>query len=563
MIHVGYLGFWLTKGGNLNPVQMRLPLGQPVASLISSVSSSNQFSIQSAGAANPTRADVFLPSLERQTAVAEGGTVIRGVFGHESAVAQARIPDDEEDDDPTDEGDGSNFAAPRTPRPVHPPHVGSNKDLPALPPARLPGSGDDKHSWSRFCIFIPEAELALILECLANPDAHGIATKSKLHDRLARYASLQKRDIENGTGPVAVHPKIEKRHLEIVQGVLEYLKTDPQNFRNLRRLELIRDLTQAKIDPELISVEERRDPAWRSQVLEKLNEVILAKDVMRKAVMALKIPEVLDGHKAQNPGAIFYGPPGTGKTILLRAVADVYKKCGYLAFECNVAKMAGIHVNELGHNLDNFIGEALEKARAEQKIAYIFMDEATLAVEKPSGSSVKNYYSAALDVMKKYIGNYPELVFAISTNGALEDFDDALVREMRLEPIHVPPPTIAEKVRLWKFYIGKTGVLKGLTEEQYLILAKAMPKNAQGAAVETLCDKYLGDLILKKHDRDVGHNGGSENFIEDLIMAPLPTRKDVEAEITFESFVEYVKNFDYSKSARDREEKKKRAVGFV
>lgn len=547
----------------MNPVQMRLPLGLPVASSVSSVSSPRQFPVQNAVVSGPGRADVFLPSLGRQTAVAEGGTVIRGVFGHESAVAQARIPDDQDDYDPTDEGDGSNFAAPRTSRPAHPPRrENSGNNFPALPPAGAPVSSDGRLLWSKFCIFIPEADLALILECLQNPDQHGDGVRGRLRHRVLEYAVQQGTQIKLGKVSVAVHPRIQARHMEIVQGVLEYLQS-PLDFSNPKRLQLIRDLTEPKIDSESISTEQRRDPAWRRQVLEKLNEVILSKDVMRKAVMALKVPEVLDGHKAQNPGAIFYGPPGTGKTILLRAVADVYKKCGYLAFECNVAEIAGIHVNELGHRLDEFISGALKKARAEGKIAYIFMDEATLVVAKPTGSSVDDYYSAALDVMKKYVGNFPELVFAISTNGDLEDFNDALVREMRLEPIHVPPPTIAEKVRLWKFYIGKSVLFKGLSEEQYLLLAKAMPKKAQGAAVETLCEKYVNDLILKKHDRDAGPNGGSENFIEDLIAAPLPTRKDVEAEITFESFVEYVKNFDYSRSARDHEEKKKRAVGFV
>lgn len=535
---------------------MRLPLGLPVVS-----SSAKQFSIQNAVISSGGQTDVFLPSLGRQTAVAAGGTVIGGVFGHESAVAQARIPDDLDDYDPTDEGDGSNFAAPRTSRPAHPPRrENSGNNFPALPPAGAPVSGDGRLPWSKFCIFIPEADLALILECLQNPDQHGDGVRGRLRHRVLEYAVQQGMQIKLGKASVAVHPRIEARHREIVRGVLEYLQS-PSDYSNPKRLQLIRDLTQPKIDPEFMSGEERLDPVWRRQMMEQLNEVILSKDVMRQAVMALKITEVLDGQKSKNPGAIFYGPPGTGKTILLRAVADVYKKCGYLAFECNVAKMAEKYVVSLANNLDKFISEALEKAKKEGKIAYIFMDEATLVVKKPDDSSVKSYYETALDVMKKYIGNFPELVFAISTNGDREYFDDALVRNGRLEPIHVPPPTISEKIRLWKFYVGKSGLFRGLSEAQYRTLAKAMPANAQGADVEKLCEKYVNDLILKKHDRDVGPDGGSENFIEDLIAAPLPTRKDVEAEITFESFVEYVKNFDYPSSAS--EAKKRRFMGFV
>jgi hypothetical protein len=231
--------------------------------------------------------------------------------------------------------------------------------------------------------------------------------------------------------------------------------------------------------------------ASNKEILSPLDTVFLDPDVIDNVALRASIPQLIDGEEPSYSGVILYGPAGTGKTVLLRAIAETYKNAGAITQEFNLAEMTDMWVGILGKNLDRKIQETLDQAKKEGKTAFIFLDEATSLVMTVEGStSCKRYYQEALDVLKKYIGNYKELVFGISTNEIPENFDSPLIREGRLEPIKIDFPGKKERKDMWRHFLKEYEVLEELTDKQYEELASAVPKE-QGAFIEEFCRAYL------------------------------------------------------------------------
>lgn len=240
-------------------------------------------------------------------------------------------------------------------------------------------------------------------------------------------------------------------------------------------------------------------PLSRKEILAPLNQVFLKDEVMDRVLIAAGVPELLAGQNVKNNGCILIGPPGTGKTVLERALAKVYEKAGAYAVEVSEAAISESTVGSKARNLDAIIKKALEEARKRGKPALIYFDEASSSVSKPeANSSVRSYYQEALDTMKRYIGNYPELVFVISTNASKQLLDDALVREGRLQVIQVDRPDLTQKVRMWDHFLREYHVIDGLSREQLVTLASLLPAESQGAAIELFCRTFIDKLKLEK-----------------------------------------------------------------
>lgn len=549
------------KGGKLNPVQLRLPLRLAASS--PTVLNFGPTRVE-ASAITQVADRYAVQALQPVVAGVSSAMGVQAVF-RPSIVnsAQSSGRPGEKDDwledpkDPSDEGDGSNFSAPKTPRPPQ----GSGRPVSALPPSRTPPPRrpDDKvHTH----LFIPADELTNIIDVLSAPDKYPPTKTATLRNNLMLYRAERLGKINEGSLEVT-DPKRLKKETELFEWVMAYLKS-PVDFSDSARERMIhRLLGHPSVQPLSLAKEDRRDPEVRRRILKPLTEVILADDIMRRAVMALKVPEILDGQILKNSGAVLNGDPGTGKSKLINAVANVYESCGALKFECKVAKMAQTYINSFAANLEKFLSEVLEKARKEGKIAYVFLDEATMLVAKPEGfGNTSDYIIAAQDVAKSYIGNFPELVFAISTNGDENNFADGMVRDLRLEVITVGPPAFREKVLLWKFFIERSGLFRSLTDKQYELLASIVPKNCTGANIEKIPQAYLNDLKLKKHEELSRQKGVLQGFINDLIGAPLPETEGVASEIDFDAFVEFIKKYQYPKNITQSEKTQHKRVGF-
>jgi len=331
---------------------------------------------------------------------------------------------------------------------------------------------------------------------------------------------------------------VQKEDLRIILDyVVEPHPEYPEDHRNfvIKTLnELIKsedtgDATDSEpIHPALI------DPR---NVLAPLNSVFLDDAVIDDVLISLGLPELLDGAKCDNSGCILNGPPGTGKTVLMRAVAKIYENLGCYSHEVNLANISEGTVNSLARNLDLEIDRALLEARKRGRPSIIYLDEATLLVKKiVPNSSVQNYYQAALDVLKKYIGNYPELIFAISTNGDRDSFDKPLIRDGRLNVHTIEYPSQLQKVRMWEHFLREYDVIDDLQPEQYQALAKAFPANSQGAAIVKFAQNILKSIALS-----IIRKEGFANIREALIngVSFNVVKHQVRETITFEDLLHY------------------------
>lgn len=355
--------------------------------------------------------------------------------------------------------------------------------------------------------------------------------------------------VEMGTSlwaePIRMQDDRIPMHPDDFQHMIDYLKR-PDDFSDWQRELFLKhlqgtfsghtDLEQFIPDDD---TDEVTDPEFNQRILSPLETVFLNDNMIDRALVALGIPELLEGDELVNSGCILNGPPGTGKTVLVRAIGEIYKNMGAYSTEINLAQFNQGIVGSLAKNLDKAILKALKEARKRGRPSLIYLDEATVLVAKiVEGSNVKNYYQASLDVLKKYIGNYPELVFAISTNGLAKDFDAALVRDGRLEVITVEYPEFPEKVRMWEHFLREYDVIHDLEPDQYRQLADAFPKTSQGAAIVSFAQGVLKKLAMEKLRAE-----GYPNLLQ-ILKAGISlgaVADEIRSEITFEHLLEQAK----------------------
>lgn len=296
----------------------------------------------------------------------------------------------------------------------------------------------------------------------------------------------------------------------------------------------------------------------RKEILAPLSQVFLKDDVMDRVLIAAGVPELLAGQNVKNNGCILIGPPGTGKTVLERALAKVFEKAGAYAVEVSEAAISESTVGSKARNLDVIIKKALEEARTRGKPSLIYFDEASSSVSKPeTNSSVRSYYQEALDTMKRYIGNYPELVFVISTNASKQLLDDALVREGRLQVIQVDRPDLTQKIRMWDHFLREYHVIDGLSREQLETLASLLPAESQGAAIELFCRTFIDKLKLEQL-KSLNHTNLLSALESDVKVA----EEDIRPLINYSYILSELRKVAAMTLDVDPKEKKSRPIGF-
>ncbi|MCB9481486.1 MAG: ATP-binding protein [Desulfobacteraceae bacterium] len=236
--------------------------------------------------------------------------------------------------------------------------------------------------------------------------------------------------------------------------------------------------------------------------LSPLYNIFLNDEILNQVLINTNIPEITRGEKPVFSGVILYGEGGTGKTSLQKAIGGVYKNCGAIAEELNVASMSEKFIGSLGNNLDKKIGEINKESEKRNVPAFIFLDEATSLVmsRETHNSSSADYYQEAVDVLKKYISNYPNLVFSITTNAMPDIYDDTLVREGRLLPVLIPLPGMVEKTKMWEFFLDKYEIIKNLDKSCYQKLAE-ISSEEKGSFISEFAKGYIPGKKLEEETR--------------------------------------------------------------
>jgi SpoVK/Ycf46/Vps4 family AAA+-type ATPase len=268
--------------------------------------------------------------------------------------------------------------------------------------------------------------------------------------------------------------------------------------------------------------------------LSPLYNIFLNHEVLNQVLINTNVPEIIRDEKPVFSGVILYGEGGTGKTSLQKAIGNVYKNCGAISEELNVAQMSEKYIGSLGNNLDKKIGEINKLSEKMNVPAFVFLDEATSLVmsRETHNSSGADYYQEAVDVLKKYISNYPNLVFSITTNAMPDIYDDTLVREGRLLPVHIPLPGREEKIKMWEFFLEKYEIIKGLDDFCYQKLADIASKE-KGSFINEFTKGYL----LNKKLEEEKMLSNTSSILDSLSKGVYASMDKVKEKINFELII--------------------------
>jgi len=294
-------------------------------------------------------------------------------------------------------------------------------------------------------------------------------------------------------------------------------------------------------------------------ILQPLEDVVLNPALLDEIIVKYSIPELLQGKEPSYSGAILFGPPGTGKTVLQKALGEVYSRAEAYSTDKSFAQINSHFVNDFAQNLEKVLEVALVEAKKRKKPSFVSFDEASILVQaaEEGAETFSKGYQEAIDILKRYIGNYRELVLSVSTNLSPDSFEEALTREGRLATFFIDYPKVEERARLWQHFLGKYKVLDNLNGQQFLTLAEITPAE-QGAFIEEFCRNYKGHVrteLLKSK--------GYFTLIDALKNRANISMKEVGEAINYNSLVKDVDAFVQRKLDKNiTTEKQKQIKGF-
>lgn len=256
------------------------------------------------------------------------------------------------------------------------------------------------------------------------------------------------------------------------------------------------------------AVEPKPDESELDTIIKPFSEIILPSLVLNRALRSVglrtlirhrdeKLLDLIHSGEVKFPnGSIYAGPAGTGKSMLMGAIGHAYAQMGCHVQEVKLGAMEDKYAGSLARNLTKVFDKALEEAKKTGKPSLVIIDEASnIASAVSQGESLSKYYQGALDVIKNYTVNHPELVLIMATNIHPDYIDPTLVRSGRLSLVTFSHPDNETKMRLFNQYLKKHDVFKeDLTELQKRKLLEFFPE-ATAANIAEFCESFYDRLM--------------------------------------------------------------------
>ncbi len=178
--------------------------------------------------------------------------------------------------------------------------------------------------------------------------------------------------------------------------------------------------------------------------LSSLGGLFEPKRQLKKLIQIIHNPELARQHGLSPRHFLLHGPTGTGKSSLVEAFAA---EIGAELQMVSSTQLADMYVGNSGKNMQALFDEVKQHT---EPFVLMFDEFDSLAPKGKLGTTervdMKNVMKRELIELHK---THPHIIVAATTNSELSDFDSAMLRNGRLEPIYVGPPTEAERIDIW------------------------------------------------------------------------------------------------------------------
>lgn len=224
-----------------------------------------------------------------------------------------------------------------------------------------------------------------------------------------------------------------------------------------------------------------------------LDDVIGLDDEKKKLT---ELKQIIDAmHNLGINGILLHGLPGCGKTYLAKCFAQFL---GWSFSSFSPAEIVGVYIGETQKNIRAIFNQVRHNSPS-----ILFIDEIdSIGFSRNTLDGVHTDQKAAVNqllIELNKLNEDEEKVIVIGATNNLKSLDSALKRSGRFDyKIHVLPPTVADREKMFDFYLNKNLVDLNL-KTQDLELIASITKYFTSSDIKSVCNslrikKILGEI---------------------------------------------------------------------